>query len=109
LEIPLRGNDDADTDFPVTNGILSPFTVTFDLTENKVETIAKGGRAQRNIQEGFNEQKTGYELEHFCRSKALDLILNLYGRLPPWNAYRYNHAAVCCPCDWDATRTWSTT
>jgi len=47
-----------------------------------VETIAKGGRARWNIEEGFNEQKTGYELERFCRGKALDLMLNLYGLRP---------------------------
>ena len=28
--------------------------------------------------EGFNEQKTGYELEHFCDCKDLNVMLCLY-------------------------------
>jgi hypothetical protein len=54
------------------------FLTNFDVTDGNAEAIAKGGRARWNIEEGFNEQKTGYELEHFCRCKDLDLMLNLY-------------------------------
>ena len=54
------------------------FLTNFTVTEDNIETIAKGGRYRWKIEEGFNEQKTGYELEHFCRCKDLDTMLNLY-------------------------------
>jgi len=54
------------------------FLTNFNASDDNVENIAEGGRARWNIEEGFNEQKTGYELEHFCHCKDLDLMLNLY-------------------------------
>ncbi|MCX6039241.1 MAG: hypothetical protein NTW99_15420 [Chloroflexi bacterium] len=55
------------------------FLTNFAVTERNVEIIAKGGRLRWTIEnEGFNEQKTGYELEHFCDCKNLDVMLALY-------------------------------
>lgn len=55
------------------------FLTNFSVTEKNVEIIAQGGRLRWKIEnEGFNEQKTGYELEHFCDCNNLDVMLNLY-------------------------------
>lgn len=55
------------------------FLTTFAVTQDNVEIIVKGGRLRWKIEnEGFNEQKTGYELEHFCDCNNLDVMLNLY-------------------------------
>jgi len=41
--------------------------------------IAQGGRKRWTIEnEGFNEQETGYELEHFCDCKDLQVMTCLY-------------------------------
>jgi hypothetical protein len=43
------------------------FLTNFTVTEHNVEIIAQGGRKRWTIEnEGFNEPKTGYELERFC-------------------------------------------
>ena len=40
---------------------------------------SEGGRKRWTIEnEGFNEQKTGYELEHFCDCKDLEVMTCLY-------------------------------
>ena len=54
------------------------FLTNFTVTRDNVEIIAQGGRKRWNIEEGFKEQKTGYELEHFCGCNDLDTMLNLY-------------------------------
>ena len=55
------------------------FLTNFAVTEDNVEIIDKGGRLRWKIEnEGFNEQKTGYELEHFCDCNNFDVMLNLY-------------------------------
>jgi hypothetical protein len=46
--------------------------------DNVIE-IAQGGRKRWTIEnEGFNEQKTGYELEHCCDCKNLETMTALY-------------------------------
>lgn len=54
------------------------FLTDFAVTQENVETIAQGGRTRWTIEEGFNEQKTGYELEHFCDCHDLNALLGLY-------------------------------
>jgi len=54
------------------------FLTNFAVTEGNVERIAQGGRKRWTIEEGFNEQKTGYEMEHFCDCNNLDVMLCLY-------------------------------
>ena len=55
------------------------FLTDFTVTERNVEIIAQGGRKRWTIEnEGFNEQKNGYELEHFCDCNNLDVMMNLY-------------------------------
>ena len=57
---------------------LTNFTVN---RENNI-AIAQGGRTRWTIEnQGFKEQKTGYELEHFCACKDLNTMLNLYSVL----------------------------
>ena len=54
----------------------------FNVTRDNVPTIADGGRRRWVIEnQGFNEQKTGYELGHFCDCKDLDLMLGMYALL----------------------------
>jgi len=51
----------------------------FQIDRDNVITIAQGGRKRWTIEnQGFNEQKTGYELEHFCDCKDLDVMTGLY-------------------------------
>jgi hypothetical protein len=51
----------------------------FDVDEDNLIPIAQGGRLRWTIEnEGFNQQKTGYELEHFCDCKDLDVMTCLY-------------------------------
>lgn len=51
----------------------------FHVDRDNVITIAQGGRKRWTIEnEGFNEQKTGYELEHFCDCKDLEAMTCLY-------------------------------
>lgn len=54
----------------------------FHVTKDNAQIIADGGRKRWTIEnEGFNEQKTGYELEHFCDCKDLQVMLCLYALL----------------------------
>ena len=51
----------------------------FHVDRDNIITIAQGGRKRWTIEnEGFNEQKTGYELEHFCDCKSLEVMTALY-------------------------------
>jgi len=51
----------------------------FSVDRDNVIIIAQGGRLRWTIEnEGFNEQKTGYELEHFCDCKDLEVMTCLY-------------------------------
>lgn len=51
----------------------------FAVDRDNVIMIAQGGRLRWTIEnEGFNEQKTGYELEHFCDCKDLEVMTCLY-------------------------------
>jgi hypothetical protein len=51
----------------------------FHVERDNVTTIAEGGRKRWTIEnEGFNVQKTGYELEHFCDCKDLEVMTCLY-------------------------------
>ena len=51
----------------------------FNVDRDNVIIIAQGGRLRWTIEnEGFNEQKTGYELEHFCDCKDLEVMTCLY-------------------------------
>lgn len=55
------------------------FLTNFPVTGDNVEIIAQGGRTRWKIEnEGFNEQKTGYELEHFCDCHHLNVMLGFY-------------------------------
>lgn len=52
---------------------------TFHVDRENVITIAQGGRLRWTIEnQGFNQQKTGYELEHFCDCKDLEVMVGLY-------------------------------
>lgn len=51
----------------------------FRVDRDNIITLAQGGRLRWTIEnEGFNQQKTGYELEHFCDCKDLDTMTGLY-------------------------------
>lgn len=51
----------------------------FTATRDTVQEIARGGRMRWKIEnEGFNEQKTGYEMEHFCDCSDPNLMHCLY-------------------------------
>ena len=51
----------------------------FNPDRDNVIIIAQGGRKRWTIEnEGFNEQKTGCELEHFCDCKDLEVMTCLY-------------------------------
>ena len=51
----------------------------FHVDRDNVITIAQGGRKRWTIEnQGFNEQKTGYELEHFCDCTKLEVMTALY-------------------------------
>ena len=55
------------------------FLTDFVVDRDNVIIIADGGRLRWKIEnEGFNEQKTGYALEHFCDCKDLNVMLGLY-------------------------------
>ena len=63
--------DDQTTTF----AYLTNFTVDREI----VMTIADGGRKRWTIEnEGFNVQKTGYELEHFCDCSTFEVMFALY-------------------------------
>ena len=51
----------------------------FNVDRDNVIIIAEGGRKRWTIEnQGFNEQKTGYELEHFCDCEDLEVMTYLY-------------------------------
>jgi hypothetical protein len=51
----------------------------FHIDRDNVIIIAQGGRKRWTIEnQGFNEQKTGYELEHFCDCRNLEVMTALY-------------------------------
>jgi hypothetical protein len=55
------------------------YLTNFHVDRDNVIIIAEGGRLRWTIEnEGFNEQKTGYELEHFCDCTDLEVMTNLY-------------------------------
>ena len=52
---------------------------SFEVDRDNVREIARGGRMRWKIEnEGFNEQKTGYGMEHFCDCKDPDAMRALY-------------------------------
>lgn len=52
---------------------------SFEVDRENVVEITRGGRMRWKIEnEGFKEQKLGYELEHFCRCGDLDVMRALY-------------------------------
>lgn len=66
---------DVNTGKTTTFAWLTNFTVTRDT----VLEIARGGRLRWKIEnEGFQEQKTGYEMEHFCDCSDLNVMRCLY-------------------------------
>ena len=63
------------------DGITTTFAwlTNFAVDRDNVITIAQGGRLRWTIEnEGFNEQKTGYELEHFCDCQDLEVMTCIY-------------------------------
>jgi len=55
------------------------YLTTFPVNKQNVITIADGGRKRWTIEnEGFNVQKTGYELEHFCDCSTFEVMFALY-------------------------------
>lgn len=52
---------------------------SFVVTQETVQEIARAGRMRWKIEnEGFNEQKTGYDMEHFCNCNDFNVMLCLY-------------------------------
>jgi len=52
---------------------------SFNITEDNVREIVRAGRMRWKIEnEGFNEQKNGYAMEHFCNCKDPNVMLCLY-------------------------------
>lgn len=52
---------------------------SFEVTSNNAREIACGGRMRWKIEnEGFNEQKTGYDMEHFCGCGDPDVMRAFY-------------------------------
>lgn len=52
---------------------------SFTVTRQNVQEIARAGRMRWKIEnEGFNEQKIGYEMEHFCNCNDFNVMLCLY-------------------------------
>lgn len=55
------------------------YLTNFTADRENVITIADGGRKRWTIEnEGFNVQKTGYELEHFCDCSTFEVMFALY-------------------------------
>ena len=55
------------------------YLTNFRVDRDNVEIIANGGRKRWTIEnQGFNEQKTGYELEHFCDCASFEVMFCLY-------------------------------
>ena len=58
------------------------YLTNFVVDRDNVITIAEGGRCRWTIEnQGFNEQKSGYEMEHFCDCADLNVMLCLYALL----------------------------
>jgi hypothetical protein len=52
---------------------------SFTPNQQNVQEIARAGRMRWKIEnEGFNQQKTGYEMEHFCNCNDFNAMLCLY-------------------------------
>ncbi len=52
---------------------------SFAVTRENAQEIARAGRMRWKIEnEGFNEQKNGYEMEHFCNCNDFNVMLCLY-------------------------------
>ena len=52
---------------------------SFTVTQQNVQEIARAGRMRWKIEnEGFNEQKNGYGMEHFCNCNDFNVMLCLY-------------------------------
>jgi len=52
---------------------------SFTVTQDNVQEIARGGRMRWKIEnEGFNEQKNGYAMEHFCNCNDPNVMLCFY-------------------------------
>ncbi len=52
---------------------------SFEVTHETVREIARAGRMRWKIEnEGFNEQKNGYNMEHFCNCNDFNVMLCLY-------------------------------
>ncbi len=52
---------------------------SFDVTQQNVWEIARAGRMRWKIEnEGFNQQKNGYDMEHFCNCNDFNVMLCLY-------------------------------
>ncbi len=52
---------------------------SFTTTQQNVQEIARAGRMRWKIEnEGFNEQKNGYGMEHFCNCNDFNVMLCLY-------------------------------
>lgn len=52
---------------------------SFTVTRQNVQEIARAGRMRWKIEnEGFNEQKNGYEMEHFCNCNDFNVMFCLY-------------------------------
>ncbi len=52
---------------------------SFTVTQQNVREIAQAGRMRWKIEnEGFNEQKNGYAMEHFCNCNDFNAMLCLY-------------------------------
>jgi hypothetical protein len=55
------------------------YLTNFRIDGGNVLEIAGGGRKRWTIEnQGFNEQKTGYELEHFCDCNSFEVMFALY-------------------------------
>ncbi|MCX5757225.1 MAG: hypothetical protein NTU83_01705 [Candidatus Hydrogenedentes bacterium] len=55
------------------------YLTNFTVDRENVIAIADGGRKRWTIEnEGFNVQKTGYELEHFCDCSSFEVMFALY-------------------------------
>lgn len=52
---------------------------SFTVTQKNVRELAQAGRMRWKIEnEGFNEQKSGYAMEHFCNCNDFNVMLCLY-------------------------------
>lgn len=63
------------------NGDVTTFAwlTSFKVIEQNVLEIARAGRMRWKVEnEGFNEQKNGYALEHFCNCNDFNVMLCLY-------------------------------